>query len=321
MNKPQCPICGTPSNLVRDLPSDFLRDALGEYYLERMPDGVNIGSYQLLRCPRCDAGFCEPMTPGDATFYSWIAPKAGYYPQSRWEWGEVTNEIKKRGVRPASLLEVGCGSGSFLEGVLGDPAVRAVGLDTEAGSIAKCTEKGCEAYCEDISAFLSRNPGRQFDFVVAFHCLEHVAEPMVFLRAMLSALKPGGSIFVSTPYSPMSFETGWFDPLNHPPHHMTRWNARAYQEAATQLGLDVRLRMPKAFNPLRRAKDAIILRKFGTRGAPSKLGILWALFGNPMLLLSEIRKQRSRERLGGFCAADVVLAEFRNATNSVRALG
>jgi SAM-dependent methyltransferase len=254
------------------------------------------------------------MVPGDSTFYAWIARKPGYYPESRWEWGEVTNEIKKRDERPASLLEVGCGSGSFLESVLGEPAIRAVGLDTEPSSIAKCREKGCEAYCEEISAFVIKNPKRLFDFVVAFHCLEHVSQPKEFLRAMLGALKPGGSIFVSTPYSPMSFETGWFDPLNHPPHHMTRWNARMYQETAAQLGLDVRFRMPKALSVLRRTKNALILRKFGPGMAPSRLQVLWALFGNLKAFLSEFLKQRARERYGGSCTADVVLAEFRKPT-------
>ena len=311
---PQCPVCETPSNLLKDLPATFLKKSLSEYYRQQIPESVNVASYQLMRCPRCTAEFSEPAIPGDSSFYAWLAQKAGYYPKWRWEWSEVIAEINRHNTQPASLLEVGCGSGTFLEIVLGEPAIHAVGLDTELGAVGMCRGRGCEAHCEDIGAFLARNPGRRFDYVAAFHCLEHVPQPKEFLRAMLGALKPGGSVFTSTPYSPMSFETGWFDPLNHPPHHMTRWNARMYQEMAAQLGLNVRLRMPKAAGLLQRTKGAVILRKYGPQGASSKLQTLAALFGNPMGLLSEILTQRNRERREGNCTADVVLAEFSRAS-------
>lgn len=307
---PPCPVCETPANLLKDLPATFLRKSLGDYFKEQIPESVNIGSYQLMQCPRCTAEFTEPMLPGDASFYAWIARKAGYYPEWRWEWDEVIATIKGRGGNQAALLEVGCGSGTFLKVVLGQPAIHAVGLDTEPGSIASCREKGCEAHCEEISAFLARNPDRRFDYAVAFHCLEHVPKPKDFLNAMLGALRAGGSVFVSTPYSPMSFETGWFDPLNHPPHHMTRWNARMYQEMAEQLGLGMRLRMPEPRSLFQRTKDALALRKFGPRGTFSRFARYAALACDPGGLISEILRQRARERLDGICTADVVLVEF-----------
>lgn len=310
MIDPPCPVCGAPAKLAKALPANFLKRALTEYYREQLPDTVHIPSYDLMKCPRCTAEFSEPMLPGDSSFYAWIARQPGYYPESRWEWGEVISEIKKRHASCASVLEVGCGSGSFLEVLKSEPSISAVGLDTEPGAIARCREKSFEAYAEDIEIYLSRDPSRRFDFVVAFHCLEHVSQPKKFLQAMFGAMKPGGRVFVSTPYSPMSFETGWFDPLNHPPHHMTRWNSRMYEELAAQIGVEVRLHMPEAASIFQRTKCAILLRKFGPRHAPSKLRILAALFSNPVALFAEIKKQRSREKHAAVFAADVVLAEF-----------
>jgi len=50
-------------------------------------------------------------------------------------------------------------------------------------------------------------------------------------------LAPSGRLMISTPYSPMSLEENWFDPLNHPPHHITRWSEKPYEALAARTGL------------------------------------------------------------------------------------
>ena len=310
MNLPLCPVCESHCKTSRFLSIPFLRSSLSKYYRKELPGFVVLRSYHMMTCQKCSLEFADPMVPGDPLFYGWISQQTGYYPQARWEWNAVIRELNKRKPPSITLLEVGCGSGRFLELLKLESEVQAIGLDTEPGAIDKCRRKGCEAYCQDLIAFLEERPSSRFDFVVAFHCLEHVPEPRRLLETMLSALKPGGTIFLSTPYSPMSFETGWFDPLNHPPHHMTRWNARAYEELASIFGLNILFRMPPSAGILKRAYEALILGRFGPMGAPSKqigrLSVVKAFWKIPI----EIVKQACRARLNGGYCSDVVLAEF-----------
>ena len=147
---------------------------------------------------------------------------------------------------PDRLLEIGCGDGRFLELVKSLPRITSVGLDPTPSSAEMCRSKGLCVYAETLSEYVQRRPSelKGFDLVTAFHCLEHVSNPIGLMEEMRGMLAPGGRIYISTPYSPMSFEGAWFDPLNHPPHHMTRWNRRAYEHLAARLGLVPRFIMP-----------------------------------------------------------------------------
>ena len=190
-------------------------------------------------------------------------------------------------------------------------AVRAVGLDPTPGAVAKCREAGVEAYGETLEEHAARLQGRQstFDLIVAFHCLEHVGDPKSLLRSMRGLSNRGTSMFVSTPYSPMSFERKWYDPLNHPPHHLTRWNERAYAGLASQIGLKVDLILPPASGPIRRALTATKLLAHGPNQGPRTA--IFSVFAHPLAAAREFRHQSARHRINGLVAPDVILAHFR----------
>ena len=134
------------------------------------------------------------------------------------------------------------------------------------------------------SGFLK--PG-EFPVVTSFHCLEHVSQPVEFVRELLRATARGGSLFLSTPYSPMSFETEWFDVMNHPPHHMTRWNLAAYRKLAEILGVKMRHFCPA--QPAAQAGTAIVpaqpLRRQCPRlpeNSPERSGLARATISVPL---------------------------------------
>lgn len=309
-----CPVCGTVGTLVTRLDSGFIRTGLGKYFRKAVPPDVTIPDYQLLRCAECSLEFADPMIPGNNEFYSWISSLPEYYPGARWEWPVVIDEIRTSGTALRTVLEIGCGSGSFLSSLRDSlPNVKAVGLDPTMNAIDKCRAAGLEGYAETLQEYAA-NPmheQKQFDFLCAFHCLEHVAEPKQLLLGMKRLAHQESCIFFSTPYSPMSFETNWHDPLNHPPHHMTRWNARAYRELASQTGLSVDLIMPPAGNIFRRAFETIRLRIHGPHGGGKALAT--SVLAGPYAVVREIARQTARERVGGRVASDVVLARFQIA--------
>lgn len=308
----KCPICGSEGQSVYSLKADFIRTQLQLYYNEPLPEQIGLIDYEILRCGNCTLEYAMPLQAGSELFYQWITSRSGYYPDERWEWFNAIDLIKTNHYDGTSALEVGCGSGNFLEMAQSVPNLKVVGLDTTITSVDHCRNKGLEVYCEPIESFLcnSSNQRQGFDFVVAFHCLEHVSNPKEFVVSMLSLLNSNGKIFLSTPYSPMSFEAAWFDPLNHPPHHLTRWNVSSYNELARQLNLQCKLIMPSADRVINRTLHALTLAWNGPANLASRRRMVVAALQHPLTTFKELIRQNRREKVNDKVAANVVLVEF-----------
>ena len=311
ISNPKCPICSEPGNLLRRLDASFIQEKLSDYFRSPVPPQVDICEYHIVECPRCRLQYASPMDGGDDNFYSWITSMTGYYPQTRWEWPVVLEEVKKSSRPGATVLEVGCGSGLFLRQLSSVPGIRTIGLDPTENATRACRAAGLEVYGETLDQY-GDNPLhelKQFDFICAFHCLEHVQEPRKLLESMLRLTHPHSQIFLSTPYSPMSFETGWYDPLNHPPHHLTRWNAMAYKSLAALTGCRVDLLMPRAASLVQRTLTALDLAAYGPgRRVPGRMR---RALSHPFRTAGELLRQTGREVVQGQAAPDVVLARFR----------
>ncbi len=95
------------------------------------------------------------------------------------------------------MLDVGCSTGHFLAALKGKAKVR-VGLELgkdEASFIRKNLD--FKVYTDPIeSAAISEGP---FDFVTALQVLEHVPDPVSFLRGIAKNLKPEGLLYLELP--------------------------------------------------------------------------------------------------------------------------
>lgn len=65
---------------------------------------------------------------------------------------------------------------------------------------------------------------------------------------MLEVCTDNGLCINSIPYTTLSKQP-WWDVLNSPPHHMTRWNIDAIKELATQLNCNIEIMADDSFNP------------------------------------------------------------------------
>lgn len=107
------------------------------------------------------------------------------------------------GVRPLAgkrALDVGCGAGLLCE-PLARLGAAVIGIDAAAENIAAASAHAAGAgltidyRCGDIAELGLSG----FDLVTSMEVIEHVADKQAFLRALASALAPGGLMVLSTP--------------------------------------------------------------------------------------------------------------------------
>lgn len=310
----QSPLSQSPPQKVRNLSREFLRAQLADYFQASPPDDIVAADYELWRCSETGLEFCHPPQPGNAEFYEWISRHARYYPEFRWEYGEVARLLLTEKRHPADfkVLDVGCGKGDFLQALKFLPAQNKYALDLNEPAIRACRALGFNAFCGTVETAIAGGflKPAEFPVVTAFHCLEHVSQPVEFVRELLRATAPGGKLYLSTPYSPMSFEQDWFDVLNHPPHHMTRWNLAAYRRLAKILKVEMRHFTPRC-RPVKQAWQSFCLNHFGPHAKVSKPVRFKKLLRQLPQFLSHWRRLKSRVRQHDAGGADLVLVEFR----------
>jgi SAM-dependent methyltransferase len=209
------------------------------------------------------------------------------------------------------VLDVGCGKGDFLRALDFLPAQKKFALDLNEPAIRACRAQGFNAFCGTVETAIAASflPPGGFPVVTAFHCLEHVSEPVGFVSELLRATAPGGKLFLSTPYSPMSFERDWFDVLNHPPHHMTRWNLAAYRRLAEILGVQMRHFAPRN-RPLKQALQVFRLKTYGANVKVPRATLLKDLLRHAPQFVSDWGKLRARARQHEIGGSDLILVEF-----------
>jgi 2-polyprenyl-3-methyl-5-hydroxy-6-metoxy-1,4-benzoquinol methylase len=98
-----------------------------------------------------------------------------------------------------SVLDVGCGLGYFSERLVHRGAI-VTACDIGPGLLERTRQRaGCDVVLAD-ALDLVRQFGRdRFDVVISSECIEHTPAPDIALAQMVSVLRPGGYISVSTP--------------------------------------------------------------------------------------------------------------------------
>jgi len=96
----------------------------------------------------------------------------------------------------ARLLDVGCGTGFFLEAAAERYAV--AGLDPSPQAVGFCLERGLTGVREGGVTALA-DMTSDFDAVTFFDVIEHLPDDLGALRLARQVLRPGGRVFVSVP--------------------------------------------------------------------------------------------------------------------------
>lgn len=236
--RPACPLCAglahtriwtvaaeaTLNRLNRDWAVCISREAFPV-----PPDGT----FVLYECDTCGLHFFVPALVGGAAFYQQLMATVPYETsQSRWEFGQVARELRVTD----RVVDFGCGDGAFLR--LAQPLVRqAVGVDHNPDVIDRLRLAGLTGEATSCSEFAQRHPDG-FDVACAFHTLEHIDEIGEFMKAVICCVCPGGRILLSVP-NRRRFGRENGEPLDCPPHHVSRWDPAQWLVLASQFGLEL----------------------------------------------------------------------------------
>jgi 2-polyprenyl-3-methyl-5-hydroxy-6-metoxy-1,4-benzoquinol methylase len=187
---------------------------------------------QLHVCENCSLEIFIPPVIGTPCFYEELhSDNDRGYVDDKWDFQEAIKDVSSNG----AILDVGCGSGAFLERVKPD-VKHAFGIEINTAAVRKAQSKGLVVFQDGEGV---REWRGRFDAVFSFHVLEHVRDPIAFMQDLISWTKPGGTIGVSVPNQDGPIK--YIDPciMNMPPHHATRWRRKTFEVLAEKLGLNI----------------------------------------------------------------------------------
>lgn len=120
---------------------------------------------------------------------------------------ERTQELRlklKPKIKKGSVVDVGCGGGLATEGLarLGQ-FQRVVGIDAARENIQMAQlhsqmDPLVDSKVEYRQMTAEQLVGERFDTVVSLEVIEHVADPVCFVKSLVELANPGGLIFIST---------------------------------------------------------------------------------------------------------------------------
>ena len=163
------------------------------------------GSFQMVRCPSCQFIFLNPRPTSDSLFrfYQKYLPEEKSSVES---WEKMMRPAFYRAAnllgrykRDGRLLDVGTGFGFFLS------EMKKRGWDVTGVEISN---KAMD-YARDVLG-LTIHPGplekasfpdNHFDVVTGFYVIEHLPNPIGFLRECYRILKPGGLLLLRYPHT------------------------------------------------------------------------------------------------------------------------
>lgn len=199
----RCPIC--ESIAAEEL--DFRpRVPIAQNLMFRSPrEAVDcpVGTLRMVRCMTCGFAWNAAFDPDLLRYGADYENNQSHSALFGAHLDAVASHIGKRmaGRGTAAALEVGCGQGDFLNrlaAALGGGQIDLTGFDPayRPGSpVPAGARVEREYFTDETAAKLQSAP----DLVVSRHVIEHVADPLAFLRALRKVCGEGVPLFVETP--------------------------------------------------------------------------------------------------------------------------
>jgi SAM-dependent methyltransferase len=235
-----CPACGSASRRYL-----FSKDAR-EY----------------VRCEDC--GFVYSLPRPDGTSLSKLYDDVGqkyftdprmlafYFAPHRFE--RELRFISKHLTQGSCLMDVGCCVGAFVHAA-GKHGYQASGIDISTAAVNYGKERGLNLRVENM---LATEYSRPLDAVCLWATLEHVQDPVAFLRKSFDIIKPGGWLFSSVPnFSGFSQRVLGKKFNLVAVEHLNYFTPKVFTTVVSSVGFEVRSVSSFGFNPIGLVRDFV----------------------------------------------------------------
>ncbi len=147
--------------------------------------------------------------------------------------------LKSVSFRGHVVADFGCGGGSFLDYASG-LAQATIAIEPFTGYHPSLRERGHQVYQygSDLAADLK---APRVDLAVSLHVIEHVPDPVAYLREIRSTLADDGKVYLVTPNHDdllLKLLPEFYAPFFYRTAHLWYFNASALQWAARQAGFN-----------------------------------------------------------------------------------
>ena len=193
-----CALCGSYENSNEIYPSNFDLEAFNPevFSARRLPDRIH---YRMVECKKCKLLRSDPVADSDTLLQLYIKSTFSYGNQIAFlkkTYGRYLELVKKVTPNATSLLEIGCGSGFFLEEAIkhGVPNVWGVEPSTNAASQAPINLQG--KIILDVMRPNLFPKDTTFDIICLFQVLDHMPDPVGTLSECQKLLSPNGVILI-----------------------------------------------------------------------------------------------------------------------------
>ncbi len=212
------------------------------------------GNFNYVRCKTCGLVYMNPQVipedigelyPKDYAPYHHDTTKARFGFLSE-IWKNIFKTVKldksigRQLNQQSRILDVGCGSGDFLNEIRKKHNCEIYGLDMSDTAV----QSAKKFYNIDVfkgNIFEAPWPENYFDIITAWHYLEHVNNPNQNVQKMAQLLKPGGWIVLGVPnidsLSARLFRDKWY-PIECP-RHLCLWSPKTMELLLQKNGLHI----------------------------------------------------------------------------------
>jgi 2-polyprenyl-3-methyl-5-hydroxy-6-metoxy-1,4-benzoquinol methylase len=152
-----------------------------------------------------------------------------------------------KGAKGLRALDVGCGGGAAVS-AFKSAGWEAVGIDLNETAIKAGKESSLDLYAMDITEVEPRS----YDVVTAFHVVEHVSSPRVFLNNCVARLVPQGILVMDVPNygsrNARNLREHW--PNLYPDLHLYQFTVATVRKYLVTLGLEeIRIQKVSGYGP------------------------------------------------------------------------
>jgi len=229
-----CPICGRQGKIRRKKSPAELRSLYKSYLDVTLPDDLAQkylrNPITELRCGDCDLLWYDPAIMGESDYYEFLSTLEWYYRPNSWDKRIAAQILVERGA--TSVVEVGCGSGELIK-TLNARGIDSFGTELNQAVLDRARIESLPIYSPKDKAI----EGRTADSLISLQSLEHLLDPVDWMREQISLFQPRNLIIAVPAHDTALGRSS--DPLCWPPHHFTQWSGRAMARLADTISFEI----------------------------------------------------------------------------------